>query len=101
MGAPSPPPASQLTSAPSPVSWRSEAQAGCPRPVTHHPFLPLPQDSKELSSFVRSEGPRSLAWCHHQPSVILREIKCVQQNFPFELFAPGVPVTGIQALSQH
>lgn len=59
MGAPSPPPASQLTPAPSP-SGRSEAQAGRPRPVTHHPFLPLPQDSKELSSFVRSEGPRSL-----------------------------------------
>ena len=56
---------------------------------------------KRCTAYKVSEGPRSLAWCHPQPSVILREIKCVQQNFPFELFAPGVPVTGIQALSQH
>ena len=56
---------------------------------------------KCCSAYKVSEGPRSLVWCHHQPSFILGEIKCVLQNFPFELFAPGIPVTGIQASSQH
>ena len=33
-------------------------------------------------SLQLSGGPRSLAWCHHEPSVILGEMKCVWQNFP-------------------
>ena len=38
---------------------------------------------QELHRLRLSEGPRSLACCRHAPSVILGEMKCVWQNFPF------------------
>ena len=63
VGAPSPPPASELTPAPSPVSRstssrRSEAQAGHPRPVTHHLLLPLPPGQQGAQRLHQVRGPQ-------------------------------------------